>query len=76
MVGHARAGGRLSANAMGYAKESFQMAFDGNPATKWYTPKIAKIWISYAYTDGEYDDFNLSEIQGAANPPSTSNKIK
>ncbi len=42
----------------------------------WRATDELSLSASYAYTDGEYDDFNLSEIQGAANPPSTSNKIK
>lgn len=42
----------------------------------WRPDEFWTVSASYAYTDGEYDDFNLAQIQGPDNPVSTSNQVK
>ena len=42
----------------------------------WRPDEFWTLSASYAYTEGDYDDFNLAEIQGPNNPISTSNQVK
>ncbi len=42
----------------------------------WRPTENLVLSASYAYTDGEFKNFNLAQIQGAANPVSSSNQVK